>query len=105
MTIAQTEYKYIEIDDCNVPIIVGTTLKVIELVEAHLVYGWNTEEIHRQHPYLTMSQIYSALAYYWDYKAELDADMERRFEYAEQLRRNSGESPLTKKLQAQGLIK
>jgi uncharacterized protein (DUF433 family) len=105
MKIAQTEYKYIEIDDRNVPIIVGTTLKVIELVEAHLVYGWNTEEIYRQHPYLTMSQIYSALAYYWDYKAELDADMERRFEYAEQLRRHAGESPLAKKLQAQGLIK
>jgi hypothetical protein len=33
-----------------------------------------------------MSQIHSALAYYWDYKKEIDANMERRFQYAEKLR-------------------
>ncbi|MFB8787286.1 MAG: hypothetical protein U7123_00145 [Potamolinea sp.] len=44
-----------------------------------------------------MSQIHSALAYYWDNKQELDADMERRFQYAEKLRLEAGESPLAKK--------
>lgn len=52
-----------------------------------------------------MSQIHSALAYYWDNKQELDADMERHFQYAEKLRLEAGESPLTKKLRAQGIIK
>ena len=31
--------------------------------------------------------------------------MQRRFEYAEKLRLEAGESPLAKKLRAQGLIK
>ncbi len=39
-----------------------------------------------------MSQIYSALAYYWDNKEELDADIQQRFERVEKLRQAAGES-------------
>lgn len=105
MTQTTTEYKYIELDDRNVPIIAGTTMKVIELVTGQIAYGWSPEELHFQHPYLTMSQIYSALAYYWDHKEELDADIQQREEYAANLRKQAGESPLVKKLRAQGIIK
>ncbi|MEG3846205.1 DUF433 domain-containing protein [Microcoleus sp. herbarium19] len=105
MPLTATEYKYVELDEKNVPIIAGTTMKVIELVQAHLAYGWSPAELHLNHRYLTMSQIHSAFAYYWDHKQELDADMQRRFEYAEKLRLEAGESPLAKKLRAQGLIK
>jgi hypothetical protein len=52
-----------------------------------------------------MSQIYSALAYYWDNKEELDADIKRRGEYAEKLRKEAGESPFVARLRAQGLLK
>jgi uncharacterized protein (DUF433 family) len=105
MSLTATEYKYVELDEKNVPIIAGTTMKVIELVQAHIAYGWSPAELHLNHRYLTMSQIHSAFAYYWDHKQELDADMQRRFEYAEKLRLEAGESPLAKKLRAQGLIK
>lgn len=105
MTLTTTEYKYIELDDRNVPIIAGTTMKVIELVTGQIAYGWSPEELHFQHPYLTMSQIYSALAYYWDHKEELDADIQQREEYAAILRKQAGESPLVKKFRAQGIIK
>ena len=60
------------------PIISGTTMKVVELVMAQMAYGWSPEELRFQHPYLTLGQIYSALAYYWDHQEELDADIERR---------------------------
>jgi uncharacterized protein (DUF433 family) len=103
MTLTTTEYKHIQINEHNVPIIAGTTMKVIELIEAQQAYGWSPEEIHFQHPYLIMSQIYSALAYYWDHQEELDADMERREQYAERLQTEAGESPLSKKLRAQGI--
>jgi uncharacterized protein (DUF433 family) len=104
MTLTATEYKYVELDEQQVPYIAGTTMKVIELVEAQRAYGWSPEEIHMQHRYLSMSQIHSALAYYWDHQQELDADLERRFQYAETLRRETGESALARKLRAQGLI-
>jgi uncharacterized protein (DUF433 family) len=105
MTLIKSDYKYIELDSNNVPYIVGTTMKVIELVSGYIAYGWSPEELHFQHQYLSMSQIHSAFAYYWDHKTELDSDMQRRFEYAEKLRQESGESALVKKLRTQGLIK
>lgn len=82
-------------------------MKVIELVEAQCAYGWSPEKIHLQHRYLSMGQIHSALAYYWDHQQELDADLERRFQYAETLHREAGEgeSALARKLRSQGLIK
>jgi uncharacterized protein (DUF433 family) len=104
MALAATGYKYIELDEQEVPYIAGTTMKVIELVEAQQAYGWSPEEIHLQHRYLSMGQIHSALAYYWDHQQELDADMERRFQFAETLRREIGETALVRKLRTQGLI-
>jgi uncharacterized protein (DUF433 family) len=105
MTQTATAYKYIELNEQNVPIVAGTTMKVIELIRAHIAYGWSPAELHLNHRYLTMSQIHSAFAYYWDHKEELDADMQRRFEYAEKLRKEAGESALAKKLRDRGLIK
>ncbi|MDX2099997.1 MAG: DUF433 domain-containing protein [Leptolyngbyaceae cyanobacterium bins.59] len=104
MSFTETEYKYIKLDAQDVPIIDGTTMKVIELVEAKITYGWSPEEIHFQHRDLSMSQIHSALAYYWDHREALDADMERRFQEAERLRLVAGESALAKKLRSQGLL-
>ncbi|MCP4358748.1 MAG: DUF433 domain-containing protein [Chloroflexi bacterium] len=99
-----TEYKLILLNDKGVPIIRGTNMKVVELVGAHQAYGWSPAEIHFQHPYLSMEQIHSALAYYWANKEALDADMERRFQYAEKMRHEAGESPLARKLHEQGLL-
>ncbi len=105
MNLTTTPYKYIELNENRVPYIAGTTMKVIELISGHLTFGWSPEEIKFQHPYLSMSQIYSALAYYWDNKEELDADILQRFERVERLRQEAGESALVKKLRTQGLIK
>ncbi|MDJ0616144.1 MAG: DUF433 domain-containing protein [Calothrix sp. MO_192.B10] len=105
MTLTATEHKYVQLDEHNVPIIKGTTMKVIELINSQFAYGWSPEELHLNYPHLSMSQIYSALAYYWDHKQELDADMERRFQLAEKLRREAGESPLAARLRSQGLLK
>lgn len=105
MTLIATEYKHIQLDERNIPIITGTTMKVVELITSVKAYDWSPQELHDNYPHLTMSQIHSALAYYWDHKEEIDADMERREQYAECLQKEAGESPLSKKLRAQGLIK
>ena len=86
MSNTNTAYNYISIDNHGVAIISATTMKVLELVTAQKAYGWSPEEIHFQHPYLTMSQIHSALAYYWDHQMAIDADIQKRFEHVENLR-------------------
>lgn len=79
-------------------------MKVIELVLDTTAYGWSAEELQFQHPYLSLGQIHSALAYYWDYAEELDRDIERRVERAENLRTAARPSPLLEKLRARGLV-
>src|SRR5215213_2980471 len=91
-------YPYVDRDDHGNPIIAGTTMKIVEFVMAQRAHGWSPEELHFQHPNLTLSQIHSALAYYWDHKEELDADIERRSRFAEEARREAGPSPLAEKI-------
>lgn len=96
----KTLYEHIELREDGTPLIAGTTLKVVELIMAYLAYGWSPEELRFQHPYLTMGQIHAALAYYWDHKDDLDADIERRGQLAEQMRRDAGPSPLAARIRA-----
>jgi len=101
--VTRITYEHVQVNADGTPIISGTTMKVVELVMAQMAYGWSPEELHFQHPYLTLGQIHSALAYYWDHKEELDADIERRWRYADEARRNAGPSSLAARLHAQGL--
>lgn len=102
--INETAYAHIERDEANVPFIAGTTTKVVELALDKIAYGWGAEELYLQHPHLTLGQIYSALAYYWDHQEELDADIQRRLADMEQLRKTTEPTPLLTRLKAQGLI-
>jgi uncharacterized protein (DUF433 family) len=100
MATVETRYEHIVLDESGVPHIAGTTTKVVELVTDHQAYGWSPEEIAYQYPYLTLGQIYSALAYYWDHKGELDEDMARRLAYADEMRRNTPVPPVIERLRA-----
>ncbi|MFL5733254.1 MAG: DUF433 domain-containing protein [Chloroflexia bacterium] len=97
MAQADTGYEHIALDENGVPVIAGTTPKVIELVVERQAYGWSPEELYFQHPYLSLGQIYSALAYYSDHTAELDQDIQRRLTEIDWLRRQAGPSPLKEK--------
>ncbi len=104
MPVVETKYDHIELDVNAVPIIKGTTLKVIELVLAKSAYGWSPEELQFQHPYLTLGQIYSALAYYSDHQGELDNEIARRLESVNEMRSAMKPSPLLDRLKRQGLL-
>ena len=100
----ETGYEHVTLNDARVPIISGTSMKVIELVLAHLAYGWSADELHFQFPYLTLGQIYSALGYYWDHHEELDKEIEKQLASVNAMRRSAGVSPLAARLKAKGLI-
>jgi len=104
LTSAKTNYKHVILSDKQVPIIQGTNMKVIEIILEKTAYGWSPEELHFQHPYLTLGQIYSALAYYWDHKEDLDKDIERRLEFVNQAKQSMGKTPLMARLKSKGLI-
>ena len=101
--LTETRYEHIQVTEDQVPMIVGTTMKVVELITNHLAYGWSPEELHFQHPYLSMGQIHSALAYYWDHKIELDRDIEERLGSVDQIQKVTSSPSLVKRLKAKGL--
>jgi uncharacterized protein (DUF433 family) len=100
----QTFYEHIALDEKGTPIIAGTTMKVVELVVEKLAHGWSPEELHFQHPYLTLGQVYSALAYYADHTAELEKDIENRLELSVSIEKEIGASSLIERLKSKGLI-
>jgi uncharacterized protein (DUF433 family) len=104
MSSLATGYEHILITEQGVPVIDSTHTKVIEIVLESMSYGWSPEELHFQHTYLSLGQIYSALAYYWDHKEQLDQDIEQRLQQADKMRKTLGQPPLADKLKAQGLI-
>ncbi len=93
-------YPHIELDSQGVPCIAGTSIKVVEVVLDRLAYHWDADEIHRQHPHLTLAQIYSALAYYHDHQSEMDADIEDRLKRMETIRQSIPDGSIRAKLQA-----
>ena len=98
--LAQTSYEHIALDDVRVPYIVGTTMKVVELILAQMAYGWSPEELHLQFPHLTLGQIHSALAYYWDHQVEFEQDIEQRQASVLEIRLAAGPTSLNQRLKS-----
>ena len=93
-------YPHISVGTDGVPYLTGTTTKVVEIVLDRLAYHWDADEIQRQHPSLTLAQIYSALAYYHDHQTAIDRDIEERLKREDELIASLGPSPIRAKLQA-----
>ena len=90
----------IEVDSKGVAWLTSTNVKVIEVVLDKLAHGWSPEEIHFQHPGLSLAQIHAALAYYYENRTSLDAEIDQERSEAERLGGAQRESPLHRKLLA-----
>jgi uncharacterized protein (DUF433 family) len=102
---APSSYPHLWFDDGGRPWIDDTNTKVIEVVLDHIAYGWSADEIHHQYPYLSLAQIHSALAYYFDHKQDVDAEIERQRKEYEELRAQANvESPFLKRMRALGKL-
>jgi uncharacterized protein (DUF433 family) len=98
-----TEYAHIEIRDDGRPWLIGTQTKVLEVALDRMAHHWDGDEIHRQHPHLTLGQIYSCLAYYYDHQAQMDEVIDEQLRTIKRLRAQQGESAVQAKLRAKGI--
>lgn len=98
MTMPMTVASQIEIDNEGVAWITGANTKVVEVVLDKLAYGWSPEEMHFQHPSLSLAQIHSALAYYYENRERLDAQIESDFQEAMSLKPNLSSPVLRQRL-------
>jgi uncharacterized protein (DUF433 family) len=95
---ATVDYAHVSLDPANVPVLLGTPIKVVEIVLDQLAHGSDAEEIQRQFPHLTLGQIHSALGYYYDHQDEIDRDIENRLRKVDEIQSRLGNSPLPRKL-------
>jgi uncharacterized protein (DUF433 family) len=75
-----------------------TRIKVIELALDHVAYGWSAEEIHRQHPHLSLAQIHAALGFYYDHQPAFDAEMTKSLGEADRMAAATTDTPLRRRL-------
>jgi uncharacterized protein (DUF433 family) len=54
MMLTQTRYEHVALEERGNPCIVGTTMKVKELVAERQAWGWSAEELLINHPGLTL---------------------------------------------------
>ena len=96
---------HITVDDLGIARVAGTRLKVIHLVMDQMAHGSTPEMLRDQFPGLSLAQVYAALTYYHDHKADLDAEIERGRREAEALCARAGGQPtraeLTERLRRQ----
>src|SRR2546427_8984593 len=75
----------IELDDRGIAWIAGTKVKVVEVVLDKTAYGSSPEEIHFQHPNLSLAQIHGALTYYYEYQDVVDEQIRRGLDESDKL--------------------
>ncbi len=100
MMTSTVTYPHIEISANGAAVIAGTRTKVVEVVLDRLAHHWDADEIHRQHPHLSLAQIYAALAYYHDNQDEIEREIDERLERVERIAAAQPPSVLQAKLRA-----
>lgn len=78
---------------------------MIEVVLDYLAYGWSPEEMHCQHPDLTLAQIHAAFAYYYDNQAGFDREIETGLTRANAAAAKAGDSPVRQRLRRLGKLR
>ncbi len=95
---------HIWLDEHGVAWVDDTNVKVIEIALDQIANGWSADEIQRQDPGLTLAQVHSALAHYYDHQQEFDEQMERDRVEVRQLAAQAADSPLRQRLRAMGKL-
>lgn len=88
------------LDEAGIAWLDGTGTKVIEVVLCQQANGLSVEGVHEHLEHLTVDQIEAALAYYKAHRAELDAEIQRRLEWVQELQATQPKGPTRTELQA-----
>ena len=97
-------YPHIEIGRDGVAMVSGTTTKVVEIVQDHLAHHWHAEDIHRQHPHLSLAQIHAALTYYYDHQQEIEEEIDRRVRHVAEIKGRRADDTIREKLRKLGHV-
>jgi len=69
--------------------IVGTRVRVQDIVADHERHGMSPEQIARDYPHVSQAQVHAALAYYFDHRDEIQRQMLEDERYVDSLNAGS----------------
>ncbi|MFM8537231.1 MAG: DUF433 domain-containing protein [Planctomycetaceae bacterium] len=99
---ATVPYPHIEVSSGGVAHVAGTRTKVVEIALDRIAHHWDAEEIRRQHPHLTLAQIYASLAYYHDHRQDFDEAIQRQLRDVDRVASQQEASVVREKLRRDG---
>jgi uncharacterized protein (DUF433 family) len=82
------------------PRIDGHRITVEDVVIWHERMGMSADEIVSAYPSITLSDVHGALAYYFENRQRIDADIEEGKKFADEMRAKAGPSRLQEMLKA-----
>ncbi len=68
----------------------GHRIRVQDIAIEYEWQGLSPEEICREHPGLTLAQVHTALAYYYDHREEIQAEIQGDESFVADLKRSQG---------------
>jgi hypothetical protein len=75
-------------------------VRVAQIVMDHVAHSWTADDIARQYPHLSLSEIHSALAYYFDHQDQIDTEIREELHRANEGAAAARRSPLAIRLAA-----
>ena len=82
------------------PRIDGHRITVEDIAIWHERMGLSPDEIVADYPTITLSDVHAALAYYYDHRAEIDAELEQGKRFVAELKAKAAPSRLQESLKA-----
>jgi len=82
------------------PRIDGHRIQVEDIAIWHERMGMRPADIVSEYPSITLADVHGALAYYYENREQIDADIEAAKKYAEEMRAKAGPSLLEQKLRS-----
>jgi uncharacterized protein (DUF433 family) len=79
-------------------------IRVSQIVIDYLNHGWSADEICLHFPHLKRAEVHSAMGYYFDHQAEIDAEIEAEQLVIEESRRNAKPTAIEIRLRSLGLL-
>jgi len=74
------------------PVIVGTRVRVQDIVSDYERHGLTVEEIAREFPQISLAQVHAALSYYFDHRDEIWNCLKEDAAYVEQVKQQQEET-------------
>ncbi len=88
----QVKHPYITTDKKvrgNMPIIIGTGIRVLDVAIRYEVMGMSPEDIVVALPHLNLSQVHDALSYYYEHKSEIDRNWQNAIKKVGSIKKSS----------------